>query len=194
MQPVILYFKMWCFVISNVVFPVHDLQFQDHLLGVVVKAPSANLKKYLILVLKPDLPPTMQSPASSGEILDIGSNKSGEGFFVLPKGKRGLDDEYCSSVTARKGSGVVNIKLPYQGVAAGVNYEVREADSKEFISICNCKIKIDQVRLLEDVSTAAYSKTVQQISEKKSNGSKYPPALDPIKGMSSCHPPFCTAK
>ncbi|KNA02967.1 hypothetical protein SOVF_213570 [Spinacia oleracea] len=171
------------FLVPGRLVVVKSQTFQDHLLGVVVKAPSANLKKYLILVLKPDLPPTMQSPASSGEILDIGSNKSGEGFFVLPKGKRGLDDEYCSSVTARKGSGVVNIKLPYQGVAAGVNYEVREADSKEFISICNCKIKIDQVRLLEDVSTAAYSKTVQQISEKKSNGSKYPPALDPIKDL-----------
>ncbi|XP_021720755.1 DExH-box ATP-dependent RNA helicase DExH11-like [Chenopodium quinoa] len=171
------------FLVPGRVVVVKSQTSQDHLLGVVVKAPSASLKKYIVLVLKPDLPPTMQPPTGSGAVLDIGSNKSGEGFFVLPKGKRGLDDEYCSSVTARKGTGVINIKLPYQGVAAGVNYEVREVDNKEFLCICNCKLKIDQVRLLEDVSSAAYSKTVQQLSEKKPSGSKYPPALDPKKDL-----------
>ena len=103
----------------------------------------------------------------------------------MPKSKRGLEDEYCSSVTSRKGSGVVNIKLPHRGNAAGVNYEVRGIDNNEFLSICNCKIKIDQVRLLEDVSSAAYSKTVQQLLDLKSDGGKYPPALDPVKGIPS---------
>ncbi|XP_057536016.1 DExH-box ATP-dependent RNA helicase DExH11 isoform X2 [Amaranthus tricolor] len=167
------------FLVPGRVVVVKSQTTQDHLLGVVVKAPSAAMKKYLVLVLKPDLPPTMQS----GAIIDKGSSNSGEGFFMLPKGKRGLDDEYYSSVTARKGSGVININLPYQGVAAGMSYEVREVESKEFLCICNCKIKIDQVRLLEDVSAAAYSKTVQQLSELKSSGSKYPPALDPLKDL-----------
>lgn len=171
------------FLVPGRVVVVKSQTAQDHLLGVVVKAPSASMKKYMVLVLKPDLPPIMQSPSGSGAVIDKESSKSGEGFFMLPKGKRALEDEYCTAVTARKGSGVVNIKLPYQGVAAGVNYEVREVDNKEFLCICNCKIKIDQVRLLEDVSAAAYSKTVQLLSEKKSNGSKYPPALDPLKDL-----------
>lgn len=170
------------FLVPGRVVVVKSQTSQDHLLGVVVKAPSASIKKYLVLVLKPDLPAMMQSPIGSGAVLE-GSSKSGEGYFVLPKGKRSLDDEYYSSTTSRKGTGVVNIKLPYQGVAAGVSYEVREVDNKEFLCICNCKMKIDQVRLLEDVSTAAYSKTVQQLVNMKSNESKFPPALDPLKDL-----------
>lgn len=102
---------------------------------------------------------------------------------LVPKSKRGLEDEYCSSVTSRKGSGIVNIKLPYSGVAAGVDYEVREVANHDFLSICNKKIKIDQVRLLEDGSAGAFSSTVQQLLALKSDGNKYPPALDPVKGM-----------
>ncbi|XP_010685630.2 DExH-box ATP-dependent RNA helicase DExH11 isoform X1 [Beta vulgaris subsp. vulgaris] len=171
------------FLVPGRVVVVKSQTSQDHLLGVVVKAPSASIKKYIILVLKPDLPPIMQSSSGSGATLEKGSSKSDEGFFVLPKSKRALDDEYYSAATSRKGSGVINITLPYQGVAAGVTYEVREVDNKEFLCICNCKIKIDQVRLLEDVSAAAYSKTVQQLSDLKSSGSKYPPALDPLKDL-----------
>nr|GEY43525.1 DExH-box ATP-dependent RNA helicase DExH11 [Tanacetum cinerariifolium] len=100
-----------------------------------------------------------------------------------PKSKRGIDDDYYSSATARKGSGVVKIKLPHRGNASGANYEVREIDTKEFLSICNVKIKVDQVGLLEDDSSAAYSKTVQNILDKKVNGNKYPPALDPVKDL-----------
>ena len=84
--------------------------------------------------------------------------------------------------TNRKGSGTIKIELPYHGTAAGINYEVRGIESKELSCICNRKITIDQVRLLEDGSNAAFSKTVQQLSGTKIDGNKYPPALDPLKG------------
>lgn len=103
--------------------------------------------------------------------------------MLMPKSKRGMDDDYYTSATARKGSGIVKIKLPHRGNAAGAAYEVREVDNKEFLSICNVKIKIDQVGLLEDDSSAAYSKTVQSLLQQKSQENKYPPALDPIKGI-----------
>lgn len=171
------------FLVPGRVVVVKSQSTQYHLLGVVVKASSASTKKYISLVIKPGLPPVAQSPSGSGAVLEKGAKRSEEGYFVLPKGKRGIDDEYYSPVTARKGSGVINIKLPHNGVASGINFEVREVESKEFLCICDCKIKIDQVRLLEDISTAAYSKTVQQLMEKKSDGSKYPPALDPLKDL-----------
>ncbi|KAL3625768.1 Antiviral helicase ski2 [Castilleja foliolosa] len=149
---------------------------QDHLLGVIVKSPSANYKQYIVLVLTPDLPPMLKASDSRDTI--------GADFQVLvPKSKRGLDDDYCSLVAPRKGTGVINIKLPHRGLAAGVNYEVRGIENNNFVSICNCKIKIDQVRLLEDVSAGAYSITVQQLLTMKSDGNKYPPALDPVKDL-----------
>lgn len=133
----------------------------------------------MVLVLTPDSPSNLQTPLYSGDQRDKSSND----FQVLvPKAKRGLDDDYFSSLSSRKGSGKVNINLPHHGNAAGVNYEVRGIESKEFLSICNCKIKIDQVGLLEDVNSAVYSKTVQLLLDQKSDG-KYPPALDPVKGM-----------
>ncbi|KAM1226769.1 hypothetical protein ACFX13_006192 [Malus domestica] len=154
---------------------------QDHLLGVVVKAPSATNKQYIVLVLKPELPP--QTPLGSGNLQDSKSTDYPQGFFVAPKSKRGLDEEYCSGVKSRKGKGVINIKLPHQGSAAGVSFEVKGVDSKDFLCICNCKIKIDQVGLLEENSSAAYSKTVQQLLDTKSDENKYPPALDPHKDL-----------
>ncbi|XP_057789861.1 DExH-box ATP-dependent RNA helicase DExH11 isoform X1 [Salvia miltiorrhiza] len=150
---------------------------QDHLLGAIVKTPSANYKQYLVLVLTPELPSILTSQTDSRDKKDVN-------FQVLvPKSKRGLEDEYCSSVTSRKGSGTVNIKLPYRGFAAGVSYEVREVMNNEFLSIRNKKIKIDQVRLLEDGSAGAFSSTVQQLLSLKSDGNKYPPALDPVKDL-----------
>ncbi|KAJ6670688.1 ATP-DEPENDENT RNA AND DNA HELICASE [Salix viminalis] len=148
----------------------------DHLLGVVVKVTSASMKQYIVLVLKPD------APSISSNLQD---NKSADfqGYVLMPKSKRGNDDEYFSSLTNRKGSGTVKIELPYHGAAAGINYEVREIESKELLCICNCKITIDQVRLLEDGSNAAFSKTVQQLSGTKIDGNKYPPALDPLKEL-----------
>lgn len=153
---------------------------QDHLLGVVVKAPSSNNKQYIVLVLMPEFPLTLQNPSDSSNLKD---DKGADLQILIPKSKRGLEDDYYSSITSRRGSGVVNIKLPHRGTAAGMNYEVRGIDNKEFLSICNCKIKIDQVRLLEDVSVGAYSNTVQQLLVLKSDGNKYPPALDPVKDL-----------
>ncbi|KAK9280712.1 hypothetical protein L1049_014410 [Liquidambar formosana] len=156
---------------------------QDHLLGVVVKAPSATSKQHIVLVLKPDSPSTTKTLLASGNVQNKKSAEFGEGYVLMPKSKRHLEDEYCSSVTSRKGSGIINIKLPHHGAASGVSYEVRGIDIKEFLCICNCKIKVDQVRLLEDVSSAVYSKTVQQLLGLKSDGNKYPPALDPLKDL-----------
>ncbi|PON70872.1 ATP-dependent RNA helicase Ski [Parasponia andersonii] len=156
---------------------------QEHLLGVVVKAPSNSNKQHIVLVVKPELPSMMQTPVAVGNLQDTKGGAFAEGYYVMPKSKRSLDDEYFSSVTARKGSGSIKIKLPYSGVAAGVGYEVRGIDYMDFLCICNCKIKIDQVRLLEDASTVAYSKTVQLLLDKKSDDNKYPPALDPIKEL-----------
>lgn len=146
----------------------------------MVKTPSSNNKQYIVLVLTPELLSIMENPLGTGNIKE---KRRDEFQVLIPKSKRGLEDDYYSSTVSRKGSGVINIKLPHHGSASGVNYEVRGMNNKEFIFICNCKIKIDQVRLLEDVSTAAYSNTVQQLLGLKSDGNKYPPALDPVKGM-----------
>ncbi|CAH1423609.1 unnamed protein product [Lactuca virosa] len=158
---------------------------EDHLLGVILKAPSSTNKQYIVLVLTPSLPTTLQTSTSmDGPQKKSASSGGGGGLqMLMPKSKRGIDDDYYTSATARKGSGIVKIKLPHRGNAAGAAYEVREVDNKEFLSICNVKIKIDQVGLLEDDSSAAYSKTVQSLLQQKSQGNKYPPALDPIKDL-----------
>ncbi|XP_058099554.1 DExH-box ATP-dependent RNA helicase DExH11 isoform X2 [Magnolia sinica] len=156
---------------------------QDHLLGVVLKTPSNDIKQYIVLVLKPDLPPSAQ-PASAalGKPDDKESGNFPQGYFIAPKGKRGTD-EYFSAAGSRKGSGIINIKLPYCGKAAGVNYEVIGMDDKEFLSICKVKIKIDQVGLLEEPSNATYSRTVQQLLDEKADGKRYPPVLDPLNDL-----------
>ncbi|XP_028758760.1 DExH-box ATP-dependent RNA helicase DExH11 isoform X1 [Neltuma alba] len=154
----------------------------DHLLGVIVKAPSANYKQYIVLVLRPDLPSPVENAPSRGNMQDKPSDFN-QGYFVLPKSKRGFGDEYLTSVSARRGTGAVNITLPHRGFVSGISYEVREVDSKEFQCICNTKMKISQVGLLEDVSNAVYSKTVQMLLDLKSDGNKYPRPLDPVKDL-----------
>ncbi|CAL9777952.1 unnamed protein product [Musa acuminata subsp. burmannicoides] len=155
---------------------------EDHLLGTVLKTPSAANKQYIILVLIADI--ASQAPSmSSNKLQEEESQNFQQGYFITPKGKRSMDEEYFSSVSSRKGSGAINIKLPYYGSASGTNYKVIAIDNKDIVSICNCKIKIDQVRLLEDPSNIAYSKTVQQLLEKKHDGNKYPPALDAVKDL-----------
>lgn len=154
------------------------------MLGVIVKAIPAGNKQYIILMLKPEIS-SMQTPLASGSSQDNKSSDFPQGYMLMPKSKRALEEEYCSSMASRKGSGVINIKLPYHGAAAGVHYEVRVVDTGELLFICKSKIKIDQVRLLEDGSSIAYSKTVQQLLDTKSDGNKYPPALDPLKGVMS---------
>lgn len=154
----------------------------DHLLGVIVKNPSATLKQYVVLVLTGDC----TSSALAAESSNQDEKEPGEfqqGYFVIPKEKRGMDDEYFSSASTRKGSGIINIKLPYKGDASGMGFEVRAIENKEIISICTRKIKIDQVRLLEEPSKTAYSKTVQQLIKEQPDGNKYPPALDAIKDL-----------
>ncbi|KAL2568339.1 hypothetical protein AAZV13_18G062500 [Glycine max] len=155
---------------------------QDHLLGVVVETPSPTNKMYIVFVIKPDMPSSVDNASSSGNM----QNKSGafdQGYFVMPKSRRVVVDEYSTSVSARKGKGVITIRLPYSGSACGMGYEVREVDSKEFLCICSSKIKIDRVGLLEDISSSVYSKTVQLLMDLKSDGNKYPPALDPVKDL-----------
>ncbi|URE37994.1 DSHCT (NUC185) domain [Musa troglodytarum] len=157
-------------------------QAEDHLLGTVLKTPSAANKQYVILVLITDI--ASQAPSmSSNKLQEKESENFQQGYFITPKGKRSMDEEYFSSISSRKGSGAINIKLPYYGSASGTNYKVMAIDNKDIVSICNCKIKIDQVRLLEDPSNIAYSKTVQQLLEKKRDGNKYPPALDAVKDL-----------
>ncbi|KAL9334093.1 hypothetical protein Peur_074232 [Populus x canadensis] len=165
------------FLTPGRVVVVKSLSAQDHLLGVVVKVTSASMKQYIVLVLKPD------APSVSSNLQDKKSADFQQGYVLMPKSKRSFDEEYLPSLTNRKGSGTIKIELPYQGVAAGINYEVRGIESKEFLCICNRKITIDQVRLLQDGSNAAFSKTVQQLLETKSDGNKYPPALDPLKEL-----------
>ncbi|KAK8952045.1 hypothetical protein KSP39_PZI004339 [Platanthera zijinensis] len=163
---------------------VKSLSDDDHLLGVIVKTPSTTYKKYVVLVLTTDMASSLQSSATALTKLQVKETCDPlQGYFIEPKGKRGMDDEYFTSVTSRKGSGIINIKLPFRGNAAGMNYEVRELVNNDFVGICNCKIKIDQVRLLEDPKDAAYSKTVQQLLENKPDGTKYPLLLDPVKDL-----------
>ncbi|EPS71923.1 hypothetical protein M569_02832, partial [Genlisea aurea] len=149
----------------------------DNLPGVIVKAPSVNYKQYVVLVLTRELPPVVETPSDIKEVEASGLQ------VLVPKSKRGLDDEYSLSFTSRRKIGsIINLKLPHYGSVAGTGYEVREAESSEFLSICDCKIKIDQVRLLEDVSAAAYSFVVQKLLNLTSDG-KFPAVLDPLKDL-----------
>ncbi|KAJ0248349.1 DExH-box ATP-dependent RNA helicase DExH11 [Hirschfeldia incana] len=149
----------------------------DNLLGVVLKGlPN---RQYVVLVIKSEIPPPEKNMVSIGKK----SSDPSQGFFIAPKSKRGFEDDYYSTASSRKGTVVIKIELPYRGAAAGVGYEVRAFDNKEFLCICVSKIKIDLVRLLEDGNKAAFSQTVQQLLDLKSDGNKFPPALDPVKDL-----------
>jgi antiviral helicase SKI2 len=156
------------------------------LLGVILKNPSAALKRHIVLVLTGDC----TSSALVPELPNQSEKEPGDfqqGCFIVPKGKRGMDDEYFSSVSTRRSTGVINIKLPYKGNASGMSFEARAIENKDIISICTSKIKIDQVRLLEDPSPTAYAKTVQLLIKEQPDGTKYPPALDAVKGKRFLH-------
>ncbi|WOL15539.1 DExH-box ATP-dependent RNA helicase DExH11 [Canna indica] len=167
------------FLLPGRVVVVKSQSAEDHLLGVILKTPAD--KQYIIFVLTTDTASSMQAPVSLGKLQEKESQNFQQGYFITPKGKRGMDEEYFSSASSRKGTGAINIKLPYRGSACGMNFEVLEMNNKDLVSICNCKIKIDQVGILEDASSIAYAKTVQQLLEKKPGGSKHPPALDPVE-------------
>ncbi|KAF8776364.1 hypothetical protein HU200_003596 [Digitaria exilis] len=154
----------------------------DHLLGVILKSPSQTLNKHVVLVLTGDCASSALAPSLSIKTEQEPGDFQ-QGHFIIPKGKRGMEDEYFSSVGSRKGSGVIKISLPYKGDASGMCFEVRAIEKKEVMSICTSKIKIDQVKLLEDCSKAAYSKTVQLLIKEQPDGTKYPPALDAIKDL-----------
>ncbi|KAJ3676350.1 hypothetical protein LUZ60_003762 [Juncus effusus] len=162
---------------------------EDPLLGVVLKSPSTTFKQYLVLVLTTESESTSSNLSSNNAIQQSNKDElSKRGYFMVPKGKRGMDDDYLSvsSTSSRKSSGAVNIKLPYYGTAAGTPYSVipLESNTKDIMMICDKKIKIDIVRLLEDPSNSAYSRTVQLLLELKSDSTaKYPPALDPVKDL-----------
>lgn len=159
-------------------------QDDDHLLGVIIKAPSVTHKKYVVLLLTTEIASSLQTQAAPlNNFQGKESSNTPQGYFIQPKGKRGMDEEYFTSGSSRKGTGVINIKLPYRGTAAGMNYEVREIENKEFMGICHPKMKIDPVWLLEDPKNAVYSKTVQQLLQHRLDGIKYPPLLDPVKGL-----------
>ncbi|KAI8523660.1 hypothetical protein RHMOL_Rhmol13G0090800 [Rhododendron molle] len=166
------------FLIPGTVVVVKSQSAQDHLLGVIVKAPSANTKR-VALVLTTNLPSTLQASLTTGSLKD---KKTFELQMLVPKSKRAIDDDYYSSGSSRKGSYTINIKLPHRGSAAGINYEVKEIDNGDILSICDKKIKMDQIGLLQDNNSAAYAKTVQELLNAKSDG-KYPPALDPVKDL-----------
>ncbi|CAA7392674.1 unnamed protein product [Spirodela intermedia] len=155
----------------------------DHFLAVVLKAPSSTFKQYIVLVLTAD---SWLSAETAPVALDKLQEKAGgnlpQGYFIQPKGKRAADD-YLMSVGSRKGSGAVNVDLPYRGTAGGMNFEVTALENNELVSICDCRIKVDQVQLLEYPSRPAYSKAVQELLEKRSGGGKFPRALDPYKDL-----------
>ena len=97
-------------------------------------------------------------------VCTLQDKKTADFQILVPKEKRGLDDDYYSSSNSRKVS-AINLKLPHCGNAAGINYEVKEIDNKEILSIRNFKMKIDQVGLLQDILSAAYSKTMPEKSQ-----------------------------
>lgn len=156
---------------------------EDHLLGVILKLSSSTPKEYIVLVLTTDMADSTETSSTVySNLQEKHSGGSLGGYFIMPKGKRN-DGDYYSSSAPRTRTGVLKIKLPYRGSVAGSNYEVIGIEPREILSICDCKIKIDQVGLLEEPSTVVYSKTIQELLGKKSQGNKYPPALDPLKDL-----------
>ncbi|KAK4785496.1 hypothetical protein SAY86_002185 [Trapa natans] len=155
---------------------------QNHFLGAVIEA-EAGKKQYIVLVLRPDLPSALQNSPASSRLQDVKVAEFQQGSFLLPKSKRRAEEEYDSAFSSRKRFGPIKIELPHCGSASGMSYEVRRVETTEFLCMCTTKIMVDQVRLLEDCSTAAYSRTVQQLLKLKSGGSKYPSALDPVKDL-----------
>jgi antiviral helicase SKI2 len=53
-----------------------------------------------------------------------------QGHFIIPKGKHGMEDEYFSSGSSRKGSGVTKSPYRTRGGASGMGFEVRAIEKK----------------------------------------------------------------
>ncbi|KAI4373417.1 hypothetical protein MLD38_011543 [Melastoma candidum] len=154
----------------------------DHLLGVLLRSVPGK-KQYIVLILNSQSELTSQTSSESRNFLDGKASGFAQGSLLLPKQKRFSDDDFYTVSTSRKGSGRINITLPHSGTATGMRYEVREVDIKDLLCFCDHNIEIDQVGLLESCSTAAYSNTVQQLLKVRSDGKKFPQALDLIKDL-----------
>ncbi|CAM6105247.1 unnamed protein product [Calypogeia fissa] len=156
-------------------------------LGVVIKAPTGTNKTSIVLALhRGPVPSIPMATSVNPSVVSLPGKKSAdEGYFISRKGNRTLDDEYSvSSGSSRKGSGTVRISFPHYGTAGGANYVVSEVESKNFVIICKAKIKVDPVRLLEDVNATAYASTIQQLLLlEQEHGGEDPPALDPLKDL-----------
>ncbi|KAL2653895.1 hypothetical protein R1flu_022023 [Riccia fluitans] len=156
-------------------------------MGVVVRSPAGSNKATVVLALHrgavPIIPPSSASN-STGSALST-KKLAEEGYFISRKENRGLDDEYSVSTgSSRKGSGTVRVTFPHYGTAAGVGYVVLEVENKNFVSISKAKIKVDPVRLLEDVNVTAYSAAIQQLLLlEQEHKDEDPPTLDPLKDL-----------
>ncbi|KAH7404973.1 hypothetical protein KP509_15G051600 [Ceratopteris richardii] len=155
-------------------------------LGVILRAstPSSGSKNWIILAVNrgSNAFDSSISKATSGDSL---SESITDGYYISRKSNRGLEDEYSvSSRASRKSAGVVKVSLPHYGTTGGIGYVAMEIDNKAIVSICKSKIPVDTVRLLEDVSSAAYSLTVQQLLQlEKQYPNQDPPVLDLVKDL-----------
>ncbi|KAL3685939.1 hypothetical protein R1sor_003961 [Riccia sorocarpa] len=156
-------------------------------MGVVVRSPAGSNKATVVLALhRGAVPITPSSSSSNSTGAGLSTKKlAEEGYFISRKENRGLDDEYSVSTgSSRKGSGTVRVTFPHYGTAAGVGYVVLEVENKNFVSICKAKVKVDAVRLLEDVNVTAYSAAIQQLLLlEQEHKDEDPPALDPLKDL-----------
>lgn len=146
-----------------------------------MKGPTATVKYWIVLAINrgPDLcqPTTKKTPEN-----EVTRPPAAEGgYFMTRKSSRGLENEYSvAGRGSRKGTGIINVSFPYYGTTGGTGYVAMEVDANGFVNICKLKMQVDTVRLLEDVSTAAYSLTVQQLLKlEKDYPDQNPPSVDP---------------
>ncbi|CAM8949946.1 unnamed protein product [Rhodiola kirilowii] len=111
---------------------------QDHFLGVCCKGPSGGNKQVCGVGAKPNIP---ASSFKSGSTPDNKNTELPGGFFMPPKSKRQVEDDYYAVSTSRKATGAINIRLPHHGAAAGSSYEVKAIDSSEFLSFAAAKYR-----------------------------------------------------
>lgn len=155
-------------------------------LGVILKAPTGAIKNWIVLAINRGTNLFESSTSFNSTDTDSYNKTSAdEGYFITRKSSRSFEDEYSvSGKGSRKGSGTVKVTLPYFGTMGGTGYVAMELDAKGFVSICKSKIQVDTLRLLEDVSAAAYSLTVQQLLDlERDYPGQGPPALDPVKDL-----------
>ncbi|XP_078446524.1 RNA helicase, ATP-dependent, SK12/DOB1 protein [Wolffia australiana] len=158
----------------------------DHFLGVILKTPSSSSKQYIALVLTADswvsAAPPPPPPAREPSRLQ---SELGQGYLIAPKGKRddGAGEYSLAGGGSRRGSGAVNIDLPYRGAAAGVNFEVTAVGARDLASVCDRRIRVEPAQLLEHASRAAFSKTVQELLAARAAAGELPPALDPCRDL-----------